>query len=750
VVFAKSSPIDNPETLYSHTLTVLKEAQSLRDTYGTKILQSVPEQYRQFFWEALFLACKVHDLGKVQSLFQNKIRKAIKKDKTELLPVVKGISDVPHNIISPAFLHNLVEPFPENIRPTIYQAVAFHHGRGREYLLNDRAWIPVDDVIRKDVEGRMKELDEMQPLFGGSLVVPSSRYLRKLQAQYGPEEARFYLLLKGLLHRADHAGSANMAAEMEPHKHSAQHVIDYLMLKRKVTAQDIWQTPYAYSSAGRNVILQAGTGSGKTEFALLWIGDEKAFYALPMRTSVNAMYERLKETYNSEYVGLLHSDSAMYALSAHGMNGTSSSPDNGISDTLYKIDAARQLAMPISVCTADQVFTATFRYEGYEKIFATLAYSKLVVDEIQSYDPDMVAVILKTLKDISDLGGKYCIITATLPKMYLDYIAEKTPGIEMPPPRFKSTGRHRVKLMSNAIDDPEVIDKISDLSTKHKGVLVIANTVKMAKSIKSRLHERRVPAFLLHSMFTYEDRELKEQFGILKCQNGIWITTQLAEVSLNIDFDVMVTEISSIDSQIQRWGRVWRSSNRPEYSSAEPNIYVAKVPSDKGSIYDKDLVSMTEQALCRHDSPLLSDADEFELVQHIFGDPALEDSRYKAKFNTSIKMLEEYNFSVETKSEAQRLFRRILNVSVIPSEVYSMSQDEIDKAVAGLHSTKGRTERLRHLQTIKKKTVSIPYHYFKEINSRHLDKDYDIIVANMKYSFETGAELAPVPSAVFI
>lgn len=748
MVLAKSSPIDNPETLFNHTLTVLKEAQSLKDAYGEKILQSVPESYRQFFWDALFLACKAHDLGKVQSLFQNKILKAIKKDKAELLSVARGISDIPHNIVSPAFLYNLVGPFPEKIRPAIYQAVAFHHGRGKEYLLNDRAWIPVEDAIRKDVEGRVRELDEMQPLFDGGLAAPSPRYFRKLQEQLGRDEARFYLLLKGLLHRADHAGSAHMAAELEPNKHSAQSVIEYLTLQRKVDPQYIWQARYIGSCAERNVILQAGTGSGKTEFALLWIGSEKAFYALPMRTSVNAMYERLKETYNSEYIGLLHGDSTMYALSAHG--GGDSLSDNGILDTLHKIDAARQLAMPISVCTADQIFTAAFRYEGYEKIFATMAYSKLVVDEIQSYDPDMVAVILKTLRDISELGGRFCIITATLPKMYLDYIAEKIRGIERPPPRFKSSGRHRLKVMPKAIDDPEVISKIIELSKKHKGVLVIANTVKMAKKIKSHLQEMQVPAFLLHSMFTYEDREFKEQFGILKCQNGIWITTQLAEVSLNIDFDVMVTEMSSVDSQVQRWGRVWRNSNRPEYSSAEPNIYVATVPSDKGAIYDSDLVSLTEKALCGCDSSLLSDSGEFDLVQAVFGNPALEESRYKAKFDTSIKMLEEYGFSVETKSEAQRLFRRISNVSVIPSDIYSANQGEIDRAVEGLHNNKDRTERLRNLQSIKRRTVSVPYHYFKDINSWPLDKDYNIRVANMQYSFETGAELAQVPSAVFI
>jgi CRISPR-associated endonuclease/helicase Cas3 len=748
VVFAKSFPLDNPETLYSHTLTVLNEAQSLRNSYGEKILQSVPAQYRQFFWDSVFLACKMHDLGKVQSLFQNKILKKLGKSESEMLPIVKGVTDIPHNIISPAFLNNQVKSFPDKIQSAIYQAVAFHHGRGKEYLEYDRAWIPVEDAIKKDVRERFKELEEMQTLFNGGLIPPSSNYLRKLQARHGSEEARFYLLLKGLLHRADHAGSAHLSVELAPHKHSSQQVIDYLVLQKNINPSHIWQESYAAQAQENNVVVQAGTGSGKTEFALLWIGSEKAFYALPMRTSVNAMYERLRTTYNSDHIGLLHSDSAIYALSSFDKGSGESTVDSGIADALQKIDAARQLSMPISVCTADQIFTAAFKYEGYEKIFTTLAYSKLIVDEIQSYDPDMVAVILKTLVDVSEIGGRFCIITATLPKMYLDYLKKRIPNVEILPPRFRTSGRHRVKPIPKTIDDAEVIDLIIDQYKKRKGVLVIANTIKMANKMKLHLQEQNVPANLLHSMFTYEDREFKEQFGILKCQRGIWITTQLAEVSLDIDFDVMITEISTIDSQVQRWGRVWRS-RKQEYTDMEPNIYVATIPSDKGGIYNKDLVNLTEGELCKSDSSLMSDANEFELVQSIFGDHILEESDYKAKFDTSIKMLEEYDFAVRTKPEAQRLFRRIMNVSIIPSQVYSANQEEIDRAQIDMHS-KDRDVKLMSLRKIKRKMVSVPYYYLKEIGSWYLDKDYDIIVADMQYSFELGVELALVPSAVFI
>ena len=330
-----------------------------------------------------------------------------------------------------------------------------------------------------------------------------------------------------------------------------------------------------------------------------------------------------------------------------------------------------KLSMPLSVTTADQLFTTAFRYHGYEKIFATLAYSRVVIDEIQSYDPEMVAVILKTLVDLSNIGCKFCIITATLPKMYLSYLLKKTRTKSLLP-RFNTIPRHRIKLLANSIDDPRTINLIVTLNNKYGGVLVIVNTVKMAKRIKTILTKeyKNISAHLLHSLFIYQDRDLKEndkQTGILHNQKGIWITTQIAEVSLNIDFNSMVTEISSIDSQVQRWGRVWRNRGEDEYNHHEPNIYITSIPSDAGYIYDSDLVRITYKKLDKKDGLTLSDFDEYELVQQVFNHKSLEDSRYVSKFYTSLRILEDYDLTVDSKKEAQHLFRRISNINVIPS-----------------------------------------------------------------------------------
>ena len=187
VVFAKSTPIDNPETLLRHTENVLKQSEILKSSYGMKIIECIPDKYKQYFWDALSLVCKAHDLGKIQSLFQNKILKAC--DKSEL-PPLKGLREVPHNIISPAFIKNHVKMYPKEIQAAIYQAIAFHHGRGSE-LLNDKAWAVVEDVIKNDIVNRLGELEDMQVLFKFDLRDPSSAYLRKLTHSQTEEEGRF-------------------------------------------------------------------------------------------------------------------------------------------------------------------------------------------------------------------------------------------------------------------------------------------------------------------------------------------------------------------------------------------------------------------------------------------------------------------------------------------------------------------------------------------------------------------------------
>ncbi|MDQ7056764.1 MAG: CRISPR-associated helicase Cas3' [Persephonella sp.] len=307
---------------------------------------------------------------------------------------------------------------------------------------------------------------------------------------------------------------------------------------------------------------------GKTEFAVNWIGKEKAFYTLPVRVSVNAMYERFTDIFGKEKVGLLHSDAVFY-----GFDKSEIFEDYlSIEEHILRTQSTRQFSMPITITTADQLFTATFKYSGYEKIYSTLAYSKVVLDEPQSYSPDTLAVIIKGLQEISHLGGRFCFMSATIHPFVVSYLKDYC---KILPPQFHKEKKHKIKLTDKPLEDLK--DYIIKEYRKGKKVLVILNTVKKAQEVYKTLREENININLLHSLFIQKDRKEKEQEIQSPKKPVIWITTQLVEASLDIDYDVLFTEISSLDSLIQRMGRVYRKSGRKISEKNEPNIIVSVV-----------------------------------------------------------------------------------------------------------------------------------------------------------------------------
>lgn len=712
VVYAKSTPRDDPETLAQHTQRLLDEYKTLRNLYGDKITALVPEVYRTLFWRVLEVVIWTHDLGKVHTPFQNKIRKVLKMP---LLRVLEKVQELPHNLLSPAFISTMVEEFSDDIKHSMYQAIVFHHNRGVEenHIKHTDGWKPVIEAVKSDLN--LDYLQCMSTLFDVSLLTqPTASYKKWLQQNIEPKDGdlyKFHVLLKGLLHRCDHSASAHLPIEEEAIESFDDLITDYLVnppIESERTAapiEDIWQIEATKSLHYRNVVQIASTGIGKTEFGFYWLNGEKGFYTLPVRTSVNAMYNRAVETFKTENIGLLHSDSVFYSLE----DDKSNENDEGLRRNLHQIAVARQFAMPLSVSTADQLFTAVFKYPGYEKIYSTLAYSKIIIDEIQSYDPEIVAAILKCLVELDRLGGKFCIMTATLPPLYIDYLRQNISDLVIPQPRFISAQKHKIDFVDADIE--EQVNEIKTACNEHGKVLVIVNTVKKAQALYEKLKDKSKVS-LLHSAFIYETRRSKER-DILNKPRGIWITTQLAEISLNIDFPVLFTELATVDALIQRMGRVRRFERTGVYNG-DPNIIVCLKASGIGSIYDAEITQRTVEALEAVRLQTLSEQLKHDLIIRIFDNDSLKSTKYLSKFQTSLTVLES-QLSINSRQEAQRIFRKISNLSVIPMSVFEKHTDEIEKAIELLENTHSKdqnpfeqTERIKALFTLKKYSLSVP------------------------------------------
>ncbi len=216
-------------------------------------------------------------------------------------------------------------------------------------------------------------------------------------------------------------------------------------------------------------------------------GTEENIFNLPIRVAVNSIFSRVYDNtaINYKNAGLMHSTSRDY-LNYAGY------------ETPFEIyKNSRQLSCQVNVSTIDQLFTFPFKYGGYEKILSTLLYSKVIIDEIQSYEPRIVAIILKGLQEINRLGGKFLIMTATLPDIYLDYL--KKWDIPFEYREFLSEmRRHKIKIEGKRIKT--ALKKMQTLSLDKK-VLVIVNTVNQAKQLFKLLKDNGSFPKMLHSLY---------------------------------------------------------------------------------------------------------------------------------------------------------------------------------------------------------------------------------------------------------
>ena len=643
--YAKSDPI---ETIKEHTDKLLENLEIIKKEYGEKITQSI-EMPEERFWQLMKIVCKYHDAGKVFSGFQNAIREAIGE---ELIPTKFNNEEIKHEQISPMFVPYKQYEMTKKERKLVYQAIYYHHERDNKIHINSEL---LEEIIKDDIEPNIEKIEKELQIEISKL---STLYLGMVEGQAriteGDELYNKYCLMKGLLHRLDHCSSAWITVEDETKEKIADFVEEF-MKKQNFKENDLQQ--FAEKNQDKNVIVIGSTGMGKTEGALLWSKNDKTFFTLPLRISINAIYDRIKDTIGYKHVGLLHSTALDYLDEKNEEN------------EFNKIQQARNLYEKITTCTIDQIFPFVFKYRGYEKIYATLSYSKVVIDEIQAYSPEIVAVLLKGLQMINNLDGKFMVMTATLPRIYREKLQEM--GIKFEYNEFiKDTKRHKIEIIDKPIN--EDIEEIKEKS-KNKKVLIIVNTINKAIELYKVLKNDRVEKVnLLHSRFEQEDRSEKErdikEFSKQKDESGIWITTQIVEASLDIDFDMLYTEMSTLDSLFQRFGRCYRSR---EYKGKEPNVKIyIKETSGVGYIYDKEIYQKSIDLLQEYSGQILEEKTKINLVDKLYSKEMLQDTDFYKKFNEAFRILDniiDYDIS---KKDAQKILRNIDNIDVIPKIIY--------------------------------------------------------------------------------
>lgn len=388
---------------------------------------------------------------------------------------------------------------------------------------------------------------------------------------------------------------------------------------------------------GPVVVLEAETGAGKTE-AALWrfarlFADGQVdglYFALPTRVAATAMHARIQSACDRllgpgrlEVVRALPGNVAaggagMRLLPEFGVQWTDD-PDEARKRARWAAEGPKRfLAAPVAVGTIDQALLGTVRVKHAQMRSFCLSRSLLVVDEVHASDTYMGSLLEALLQQHVAAGGEALLLSATLgaaarsrllaPASRRPSIPPLDAAIAMPYPALARGGKDEEEMRSavgrgheksvdveavEAIDSPRHVAELA-ISAARNGakVLIVRNLVRDAVATLSAI-EALAPAHAIlfrvdglgtlhHGRFSAGDRRLLDR-AVEACigrerPDGplILVGTQTLEQSLDIDADLLVTDLAPIDVLLQRIGRLHRHDRaRPSgFSAARALILV--------------------------------------------------------------------------------------------------------------------------------------------------------------------------------
>jgi CRISPR-associated endonuclease/helicase Cas3 len=661
-IFAKTNP---PETLEEHTENCLNVLRSIRESFP-----DIPSLCGEpSFFQDLFYAVVLHDIGKAAQGFQEKWEHWGYR----------------HEILSAGFVTFINGPSQLQQRG-IALAIISHHRSiseirtrfatslpvGSEQFIKRREELePQIDFIRAWLANvpilAQKYLGHGVPMPDCNVAVDKVADAYRLAVQWyitswedderTPLHSTYGIFLRGFLIACDHLASGGK----EEIKAGLSGIAAQLGIRHFRPFQRKAETIFG------SAFLSAPTGSGKTEAALLWAGHNqdggrRIFYVLPYTASINAMTKRLSARFGEDNVGVLHGKARYFVykmfLDRHYSRETAA---QAASDTIH---LTRKIYRPLKILTPFQILKAFFGVKGWETMMSEMAGGLFIFDEIHVYDAHTTALILTCIENLSRIGARFLFLSATFPRFLRDKIAAILPGIleytldeSLEEDRkLLYTPRHKVVLLDGEI--VEHLDKIRSCLTAGKRVLVVCNTVKRAQEIYCALRDFTESSALLHGRFVLKDREAIER----KLESvQLLVGTQAVEVSLDLDFDTIFSEPAPIDAIIQRLGRVNRKGTK---GIAQVNI--CRVGSEKDKFfYDVDRVNRTISALV--DGEELTQVRVAELLETVYqnGYNDLEQGEFdqaRTAFDQVIKSLKPFD-----ESESDEDFEDLIkSVEVVP------------------------------------------------------------------------------------
>ncbi len=705
------------ETLVEHTEDLLE----ILDIILSKIKfenidKKVSNTVSMEFCKLLKMICLLHDLGKMNAKFQSKIEIANKideirsinkenKELDELWKEYKNIKDVRHNLLTGSFLKKILETInvDETIKSVLYKAILLHHGSYEQYLeisnskVEKAALIDIEEGIFLSNQYELKKIEEfinnnlnIEINFDENFLDYNFMYQLNENFKGNRDLQYLYITLKGFLNVIDHLASTQLRSfnyflpfdENEIDKRLIEQI------KNKTKKSDIKFRPMQDNLRKymkNNVLTEAFTGSGKTAADYRWCGKRKIFL-VPNKISAESFYNDAEEILGEENIGILHGDISLYVEDQNSKINS-----EGLTITLRDKVLSRNFAKPYIIATVDQLLLSMFKYPGYEKTFASIYDCYITVDEVHLLHPRMFLILVYFIQFAHEyLNTKFHLMTATLPQAYKDKIMEC--NVEFVESNKDEQVEENRKIQLQIIkDDEQSFKKIIDKALNEKNkILIIRNTVDKAietfEFLSKQYQDSQIN--LLHSRFKFEHKKQKYK-DILKQKGDIWISTQAVEISLDLDFQVAISDNAPMESLIQRMGRCNR------HDTLEYGLFYVTNSCDK-DVYPEVVKKATLKLLEKGNKNILSMKDRKELLQQYY---ELKDiiKYYESEFEsaeTSIRNIyglntaelsgekiifnyEPYLNIVDNKKAASRLFRDTnINAKIMLEEDYKYLQNK--------------------------------------------------------------------------
>lgn len=550
------------------------------------------------------LGALLHDIGKASVVFQNGLRQNSK---------FLFSSAFRHEIASLFFL-SLVE---ESERPSVLDMIVAHHkslsgDRRKLGLLDMEDW--EDDNFELHARGFEQWSKDALGILQESGFAVHEISLDEARRNY--EEAVAYCRKrrlgcsewKGLMLAADWMSSA-LGEEAEAS-------LAKLFVVPDLSCYDKRNSLYPLSLRDAlderpHTMVVASTGSGKTHF-LLRRCRGRVFYILPFQASINAMYERIRKDLQgtNAFVTLQHA--------ASRIKWAGQEPEEKI--------LQRMFGASVKVMTPHQIASVVFGGKGYEAMVIDLKGCDVILDEIHTYSDVMQAIVLKLVEVLVHLGCRIHIGTATMPSVLYQKILKLLGGekavyeVRLSPEELDSFDRHVIYKVKSFEETAGVID---EAIAKGRKVLIVCNQVRRAQALYRVIVEKYagVSKMLIHGRFKRGRRSRLEARLLGEMNAGkeacIVVSTQVVEVSLDISFDLMVTECAALDALLQRLGRI----NRLRVESAgriyKP-IYVIQPPMGKNEAFPYDVTLLEESYAVLPDGKLLKERQIQELLDRVY------------------------------------------------------------------------------------------------------------------------------------